>query len=90
MRTHFFGKKHTIDAVILSCFLSGMQPVGVHVVASEDSRLSAEERRLARVMNLASVDKKMVHKRIVVVIQNEIVEHPTLILCCFCPVGSTP
>jgi len=66
-----------------------MQPVGVHVVASEDSRLSAEERRLARVMNLAGVDKKMVHKRIVV-IQNEIVEHPTLILCCFCPVGSTP
>jgi len=43
---------------------AGMQPVGVHVVTSEDSRLSAEERRLARVMNLASVDKKMVHKKL--------------------------
>ena len=39
---------------------SGMQPAGVRAPTSEDSRLSAEERRLARVMNLTSGENKTV------------------------------
>lgn len=40
-----------------------MSPVGVRTPASlgENSRLSAEERRLARVMNLTSGDNKKVN-----------------------------
>ena len=42
---------------------SGMSPVGVRIPTSlsENSRLSAEEKRLARVMNLTSGDNKKVN-----------------------------